>query len=89
MLRLIEQRRNGDTIDQGLVKEDVDSFVSLGLDESNINKASLVVHKEHFEIAFLDTTGKYYKLESESFLAQSVSRTTSGRQETGFVKRRT
>ena len=71
MLHLIEQRRNGDTIDQGLVKKVVDSFVSLGLDESDIKKASLVMHKERFEISFLDSTGKYYKLESESFLAQS------------------
>ncbi|EIW80941.1 Cullin-domain-containing protein [Coniophora puteana RWD-64-598 SS2] len=71
ILRLIEHQRNGDTIDQGLVKKVVDSFVSLGLDETDINKASLDVYKEHFETPFLETTEKYYKQESESFLAEN------------------
>jgi cullin 1 len=71
VLRLIEQQRNGDTIDQGLVKKVVDSFVSLGLDESDTNKASLDVYKEHFENSFIDATEQYYKQESESFLAES------------------
>lgn len=71
LLRLIELQRNGETIDQGLVKKVVDSFVSLGLDESDTNKACLEVYKEHFETPFLDATEKYYKQESESFLAES------------------
>jgi cullin 1 len=74
ILRLIEIQRNGDTIDQGLVKKVVDSFVSLGLDENDTNKACLDVYKESFETPFLDTTEKYYKQESETFLAaNSVS----------------
>jgi cullin 1 len=74
ILRLIEIQRNGDTIDQGLVKKVVDSFVSLGLDENDTNKACLDVYKESFETPFLDTTEKYYKQESEAFLAaNSVS----------------
>ncbi|KAG2746991.1 Cullin-domain-containing protein [Suillus brevipes Sb2] len=71
ILRLIERQRNGETIDQGLVKKVVDSFVSLGLDESDINKASLDVYKEHLETPFLDATEKYYEQESEAFLAES------------------
>ncbi|KAF7422815.1 hypothetical protein PC9H_010974 [Pleurotus ostreatus] len=71
ILRLIEQQRNGETIDQGLVKKVVDSFVSLGLDDTDINKACLDVYKEHFEVPFIDATEKYYKQESESFLAES------------------
>ncbi|KII86882.1 hypothetical protein PLICRDRAFT_55777 [Plicaturopsis crispa FD-325 SS-3] len=71
ILRLIEQQRNGETIDQGLVKKVVDSFVSLGLDETDTNKAALDVYKEHFETPFIDATEKYYKQESESFLAES------------------
>jgi cullin 1 len=71
ILRLIEQQRNGDTIDQGLVKKVVDSFVSLGLDDSDTNKACLDIYKEHFETPFIDATEKYYKQESESFLAES------------------
>ncbi|KAG2122604.1 Cullin [Suillus clintonianus] len=71
ILRLIEHQRNGETIDQGLVKTVVDSFVSLGLDESDINKASLDVYREHLETPFLDATEKYYEQESEAFLAES------------------
>ncbi|KIK69633.1 hypothetical protein GYMLUDRAFT_34019 [Collybiopsis luxurians FD-317 M1] len=74
VLRLIEQQRNGETIDQGLVKKVVDSFVSLGLDETDTNKACLDVYREHFETPFIDATEKFYKKESESFLAEySVS----------------
>ncbi|KAF8827739.1 hypothetical protein HHX47_DHR4000303 [Lentinula edodes] len=74
VLRLIEQQRNGETIDQGLVKKVVDSFVSLGLDETDTNKACLDVYREHFEGPFITATEKFYKQESESFLAEhSVS----------------
>ena len=71
ILRLIEAQRNGDTIDQGLVKKVVDSFVSLGLDDTDTNKACLDIYKEHFELPFIEATEKYYKHESESFLAAS------------------
>ncbi|KAF8490800.1 Cullin-domain-containing protein [Russula emetica] len=59
ILRLIERQRNGETIDQGLVKKVVDSF------------ASLDNYKEHFEIPFLSATEAYYKHESESFVAEN------------------
>ncbi|EMD40122.1 hypothetical protein CERSUDRAFT_112346 [Gelatoporia subvermispora B] len=71
ILRLIERQRNGETIDQGLVKKVVDSFVSLGLDESDINKVSFEVYREHFEVPFLEATEKYYRQESEAFLAEN------------------
>lgn len=71
ILRLIENQRNGETIDQGLVKKVVDSFVSLGLDEGDTNKECLDVYREHFEMPFLDSTETYYKLESENFLASN------------------
>jgi len=54
-----------------LVKKVVDSFVSLGIDESDLNKASLDNYKEHFEIPFLSATEAYYKHESESFVAEN------------------
>ncbi|KAG6848747.1 hypothetical protein H0H93_014413 [Arthromyces matolae] len=74
VLRLITQQRNGESIDQGLVKKVVDSFVSLGLDNADLNKECLDVYKEHFEVPFLQATEEYYKKESESFLAaNSVS----------------
>ena len=71
ILRLIERQRNGQEIDQGLVKKVVDSLVSLGLDEADINKIHLDVYKEHLEIPFLEATEKYYKIESETFLAEN------------------
>ncbi len=70
-MRLIERQRNGETIDQGLVKKVVDSFVSLGIDESDLNKASLDNYKEHFEIPFLISTEAYYEHEFESFVAEN------------------
>lgn len=61
-------------IDQGLVKKIVDSFVSLGLDNADLNKECLDIYKEHFEAPFIDATEQYYKKESESFLrGNSVS----------------
>lgn len=71
VLRLIENQRNGETIDVGLVKKVVDSFVSLGLDDSDSNKATFDVYKDHFETPFIAATEKYYKNESESFLAEN------------------
>ncbi|KAJ3485703.1 hypothetical protein NLI96_g4759 [Meripilus lineatus] len=71
ILRLIERQRNGETIDQGLVKKVVDSFVSLGLDEGDILKVSHEVYKEHFEQPFLEGTDKYYREESKAFLAEN------------------
>ncbi|KZT27401.1 Cullin-domain-containing protein [Neolentinus lepideus HHB14362 ss-1] len=71
ILRLIERQRNGETIDQGLVKKVVDSFVSLGIDESDTNKGSLDVYRDHLEAPFLEATDKYYKQESEAFLAEN------------------
>ena len=70
-LRLITQQRNGETIEQGLVKKVLDSFVSLGLDNVNLNKECLDVYTEQFEISFIYTTEAYYKRESEAFLAEN------------------
>ncbi|KAF9014369.1 Cullin-domain-containing protein [Hymenopellis radicata] len=72
VLRLIERQRNGDVIDQGLVKKVVLSFVSLGLDNTDPNKECLDVYKEHFETPFIQATELYYKKESEAFLAENT-----------------
>ena len=71
ILCLIEQQRNGETINEGLVKTIVNSFVSLGIDGSNTNKVSLDIYREHFETPFLEATEKYYRSESEAFLTQN------------------
>ncbi|KAK0491562.1 Cullin [Armillaria novae-zelandiae] len=72
VLRLIERQRNGEMIDQGLVKKVVLSFVSLGLDNTDLNKECLEVYKEHFEAPFIQATEQYYKKESEAFLAENT-----------------
>lgn len=72
VLRLIERQRNGDVIDQGLVKKVVVSFVSLGLDNTDPNKECLDVYKEHFETPFIEASEQYYKKESEAFLAENT-----------------
>jgi cullin 1 len=71
VLRLITLQRNGEVIDQGLVKKVVDSFVSLGLDNTDLNKECLDIYKEHLEAPFIAATDQYYKKESEAFLAQN------------------
>ncbi|TFK69401.1 ubiquitin-protein ligase [Pluteus cervinus] len=71
VLKLITQQRNGEIIDQGLVKKVVDSFVSLGLDNADPNKECLDIYKEHFEHPFIQATESYYKKESEAFLAEN------------------
>ncbi|KAJ7263792.1 ubiquitin-protein ligase [Mycena rebaudengoi] len=72
VLRLIEQQRDGASIDQTLVKKVVDSFVSLGLDNADPNKECLDVYKEHFEAPFIAATERYYTTESEAFLASGT-----------------
>lgn len=69
VLKLIEAERNGATIDQGLVKKVLDSFISLDPDDSNLNKTCLHIYEKQFEVPFLDATQKFYKQDSESFLA--------------------
>jgi cullin 1 len=59
------------TIDQGLVKKVMDPFVSLGIDEGDLNKAPLDNYKEHFEIPLLSATEAYYKHESDSILIEN------------------
>ena len=70
-LRLIAQQRNGEIIDQGLVKKVVDSFVSMGLDYSHPEKECLNFYKEKFETPLILATEQYYKKESETFLDEN------------------
>jgi cullin 1 len=71
VLRLVEKQRNGETIEQSQIKAVVDSFVLLGLDESDSTKPTLDVYKEHFEKPFLEATAAYYSRESKQFLAEN------------------
>jgi cullin 1 len=71
VLKLVEKQRNGETIEQSQIKAVVDSFVSLGLDESDSSKSTLDVYKEYFEKPFLNATSEYYTSESKQFLAEN------------------
>ncbi|KAF2837202.1 cullin protein [Patellaria atrata CBS 101060] len=68
VLKLVEKQRNGETIETSHIKSVVDSFVSLGLDESDSKKTTLDVYKQFFEKPFLESTAAYYKDESTKFI---------------------
>ncbi|KXS12601.1 Cullin-domain-containing protein [Gonapodya prolifera JEL478] len=71
VIKLTERQRNGETIESGLIKSVVDSFVALGLDENDSKKSTLDVYKVYFEKPFIDATDAYYSAESEKFLAEN------------------
>ncbi|KAJ8662605.1 hypothetical protein O0I10_001567 [Lichtheimia ornata] len=71
VLKLIERERNGETIETSLVKNIVDSLVSLGLDTTDSTKSNLDVYKEYFEAPFIQATEVYYTTESERFITEN------------------
>ncbi|GAA5907173.1 cullin family protein [Sporobolomyces salmoneus] len=71
VLKLIEQQRNGETIETDLIKKVMDSFVALGLDETDSNRQNLDIYREAFEKPFLAATETYYKAESEQFIGDN------------------
>ncbi|ORX99040.1 Cullin-domain-containing protein [Basidiobolus meristosporus CBS 931.73] len=71
VLKLIERQRNGETIEIGLIKNVVESYVSLGLDDSDSSKTTLDVYVKYFESPFLSATETYYKNESEKFVSEN------------------
>ncbi|KAK3319257.1 Cullin [Apodospora peruviana] len=71
VLKLVEKQRNGETIEYNQIKQVVDSFVSLGLDEGDSTKITLDVYRFHFERPFLDATKAFYQNESKQFVAEN------------------
>ncbi|KAK9448784.1 Cullin [Limtongia smithiae] len=71
VLKLVEKERNGETIETTDIKTIVGSFVSLGLDEHDTKKASLMFYKTNFEGPFIAATEKYYRAESKLFVAEN------------------
>jgi cullin 1 len=71
VLKLVEKQRNGETIEYGQIKQVVDSFVSLGLDEADTSKSTLDVYRYHFEKPFLVATKEFYQAESKQFVAEN------------------
>ncbi|KAL9104037.1 MAG: hypothetical protein Q9163_000976 [Psora crenata] len=70
VLKMVKKQRDGETIEQSQIKNIVDSFVSLGLDETDTTKSTLDVYRFNFEKPFLDATTQYYQEESAQFVAQ-------------------
>ncbi|KAK3353650.1 Cullin [Lasiosphaeria hispida] len=71
VLMLVEKQRNGETIEYNQIKQVVESFVSLGLDDTDIAKTTLDVYRYSFERPFLDATRKFYQNESKQFVAEN------------------
>jgi hypothetical protein len=71
VLKMVERQRNGETIEPGLIKSIIDSFVAVGLDEADPREANLDIYRHYFEIPFLDATKKYYQNESKQFVADN------------------
>lgn len=71
VLKLVEKQRNGETIEHSQIKQVVDSFVSLGLDEHDATKTTLDIYRFHFERPFLAATEAFYATESKQFVAEN------------------
>jgi len=71
VLKMVEKQRHGETIEHGQIKSIVDSFVSLGLDESDPTKSTLDVYRFNFERPFLEATKNFYTNESAQFVAEN------------------
>jgi len=65
VLKLVEKHRNGETIEYGLIKAVIDSYVSLGLG------GSLNELRYYFEVPFIKATDAYYRAESARFLSEN------------------
>lgn len=71
VLKMVEKQRHGETIEHSQIKAIVNSFVSLGLDESDATKSTLEVYRFSFEKPFLEATRKFYEDESKQFVAEN------------------
>ena len=61
LLNLIDKERNGEVINRGLVKSITQMLFDLGIN-------SRQVYDEEFEVYYLETSGNFYRNESQSFI---------------------
>lgn len=68
LLKLINEERDGGSIDEDFVRQVVFSYVELGVNEDASSKDNLTEYNAAFESLFLLDTYRFYKNESELFL---------------------
>ncbi|WFD30917.1 ubiquitin ligase (cullin) of SCF [Malassezia sp. CBS 17886] len=71
VLEQIRMQRDGEIIPSSLVKGVLDSFVLLGIDETDGARTNLDVYRDEFQLACLQATETYYRAESAAFVAQN------------------
>lgn len=78
VLQQIENQRNGEDIDTGLIKKVVDSMAALGSEDvdptsttATSARLNLDVYRSTFQDDFLRSTESYYRTETEDFLANN------------------
>lgn len=67
VLWLVERKRNGEIIENGIIKRVVESFVSLDIDHDD----PLTTYRYYFETPFLEATTLYYRGESKHYRAEN------------------
>ncbi|BEJ10695.1 hypothetical protein CspHIS471_0101170 [Cutaneotrichosporon sp. HIS471] len=71
VLKQIELQRNGETIDNSLLKKVIESYVALGIDDADVQRENLDVYADCFQKYFIEATRKYYAQESAAFVANN------------------
>eukprot|EP00123_Amoebidium_parasiticum_P008331 comp18734_c0_seq1/m.20531 comp18734_c0_seq1/g.20531 ORF comp18734_c0_seq1/g.20531 comp18734_c0_seq1/m.20531 type:complete len:758 (-) comp18734_c0_seq1:460-2733(-) len=71
MLELIRRERNGDTINNSLLKGTVSCYVALGIADGPEKSSNLGIYEHAFQKDFLESTELYYKAESDSFISNN------------------
>ncbi|KAJ1902069.1 ubiquitin ligase (cullin) of SCF [Kickxella alabastrina] len=72
VFNLMTRIRNGQVADLNLVKSVVDSFVSLGNDETGVQSKKMEVYDKYFLKPFIEATAKYYRIESDRQLQEGT-----------------
>lgn len=71
ILEQVRIQRDGGVIQSSLLKSVLDSFVSLGIDDTDATRVNLDVYRTEFQQPFLEATMEYYKTESATFVAHN------------------
>lgn len=72
ILLLIEDHRNGATVNHHALKTAIRSLASLGVEDSTCCGSALEIYRDHFETRFIDDTEAYYSAMSQRLLAEGT-----------------